>query len=80
MRRLSDIKNSFWNLTLEDLGIDIKEISNFALSEKGRKILTKETSLAKELGINTSGVILIDNKKIFSLSSQTGELLGEFLN
>ncbi|MCD6539496.1 MAG: hypothetical protein J7K37_02200 [Candidatus Omnitrophica bacterium] len=79
-RRLSDIKNSFWNLVLEDLGIDIKKISNFALSKKGRKILTKETSLAKELRVNTSGVVLIDNKKIFSLFPQQGELLEEFLN
>ncbi len=80
LHRLLDIESSFWNLVLEDLDIDVKKISNFALSEKAKKLLDENLSLAEELGVNTSGVILLNNKEIFLISSGEGEVLEEFLD
>jgi len=79
-KRLKDIDSSYWNLPLEQLGIDVKKVIDFSLSQQARKLLGENASLAKELEITSSPVILINNKRIFGIVSGAEGSLEEFLD
>lgn len=68
-KRLENIDTSYWNLPMEELGLDVKKIVSFALSEKAEELLEENSALTKQLNIGSSYVMLVNNNRIFSVSS-----------
>ena len=68
-KRLKDIRSSFWNIAMAEAGIDMESIVELSLSQEARTLLEQNTALAKELDIRMGPVILVDNRRIFSVST-----------
>lgn len=75
----NDINSSYWAELLNELEIPVKVVSDFARSAKGQDLLNVKLSLAKELQISHSGVVLIDNRRIFSVANDFSDDLKEYL-
>ena len=66
-KRLENINSSYWNLPMEESGMDVKKIVSFSLSDEAQKLLEENSALTKQLKITSPAVILVNNKRIFSV-------------